>query len=237
MVVFVSQPRQLTNPPILTNAPSPSPILGHLSPSDMFTIYLIALLVGGFFVTLSLFGGDGDSDAALDAHADFDAHADLGGHADVAGDHGPGAGAGFVDLLSLRTLFLFSAFFGLTGTVFTWQDAGEPYTALLAVLVGLVAGLGGSLLIKRVAQKQVSSTVTTDDLRGKTARVRLPFEPGEHGTVDVVVKGSRLRVLARPFDDSEGAFAPGDEVVIVEMQGREARVVRPGGALPAPGTA
>ncbi len=194
----------------------------------MFTVYLVALLVGGFFVALSLFGGDGDADG--DAHVDLSGHdTDLSGH---NGGHAPGAGAGFVDLLSVRTLFLFAAFFGLTGVLFSWQDAGEPYTALVSTLLGLVAGLGGSYVIKRVARAHVSSSVTADDLRGKTARVQLPFEPGERGTIDVVVKGSRMRVTARSFDSSEGAFAPGDEVVIVEMEGREARVVRPGGALP-----
>lgn len=192
----------------------------------MFTIYLIALLVGGFFVALSMFGGDTDTHADVGADADLD----LGGH--EVGDHG--AGAGFVDLLSIRTLFLFAAFFGLTGVLFSWQDAGEPYTAVVSTLLGLIAGLGGSYVIQRVAKAQVSSNVTTEDLRGKTALVRLPFEPGERGTIDVVVKGSRMRVTARPFDASEGAFAPGDEVVIVRMDGRVAEVVRPGGTLPDP---
>ena len=181
----------------------------------MFTIYLIALLVGGFFVALSMLGGDADADT------DFDVDAE-----------GLGAGAGFVDLFSTRTLFLFAAFFGLTGVLFTWQEAGEPYTLLIAVLLGLVAGLGGSYFIKKVAQAQVSSSVTTDDLRGKTARVQIPFEPGERGTIDVIAKGSRMRLTARPFDESEGAFAPGEEVVIVRMDGRVAEVVRPGGTLP-----
>lgn len=189
----------------------------------MFTIYLIALLVGGFFVALSMFGGDADG-------GDGDLHLDAG--VDDLDLHAPGAGAGFVDLLSLRTLFLFATFFGLTGVLFSWQDGGEPYTAIISTLLGLIAGLGGSYLIKRVAEAQVSSNVTMDDLRGKTARVRLPFEPGDRGTIDVVVKGSRMRVTARPFDASEGAFAPGDEVVIVQMDGHVAEVIRPGGALP-----
>lgn len=183
----------------------------------MTTLYWIALLVGGFFVALSLFGGDADTDLDVDADADLDT---------------PGAGAGFIDLLSLRTVFLFAAFFGLTGVLFSWQDAGEPFTVLVASLMGLIAGLGGSYVIKRVAQRDVSSTVTTDDLRGKTARVQLPLEPGARGTITVVARGTRLRLVARPFDDSEGAFAPGEEVVIVRMDGRVAEVVRPGGALP-----
>ncbi len=185
----------------------------------MFTFYLIALLVGGFFVTLSIFGGDADGDVDLDMDADVDMDA-------------PGAGAGIIDLLSLRTVFLFAAFFGLTGVLFTWQEAGEPYTAFLATLLGLIAGLGGSFIIKKVAQTQVSSSVTSEELHGRTARVLLPFEPGERGTVNVIVKGNRMRITARAFDDSEGAFAPGDEVVIVQMDGHVAEVVRPGGALP-----
>ncbi len=185
----------------------------------MNTLYWVALLVGGFFVLLSLFGGDADADVDADVEVDADLH-------------GPGAGAGLIDLISLRTIFLFAAFFGLTGVLFAWQDAGEPFTAIVASAMGLVAGLGGSYVIKRVAHADVSSTVTTDDLRGKTARVQLPFEPGERGTVTVVARGTRMKLIARPFDASEGAFAPGEEVVIVRMDGRVAEVVRPGGALP-----
>lgn len=186
----------------------------------MTTLYWIALLVGGFFVALSLFGGDADTDLDATVDADLDLT----------------SGAGFIDLLSLRTVFLFAAFFGLTGVLFSWQDAGEPFTALVSAAMGLVAGLGGSYVLKRVAGQDVSSTVTTDDLRGKTAQVQLPLEPGAHGTVTVVARGTRMRLVARPFDASEGAFAPGEEVVIVRMDGRVAEVVRPGGALPpAPG--
>lgn len=193
----------------------------------MDTVYLVSLIVGGFFVLLSLLGGgdaEHDVDVSHDADHDFDASHDV--------DHDLGAGPGFVDLFTLRALFLFAAFFGLTGSLLSWTGTGEPFTAILAVLMGLVVGLGGNYVIKRVGYAHVSSNVGMNDLRGRTGRVRLPFEGAERGTIDVVVKGSRLRLTARPFDSREGTFAPGDEVVIVEMAGREARVVRPGGALP-----
>ena len=77
----------------------------------MDTVYLISLIVGGFFVLLSIFGG-GETDGDAEVEADFDADhdADLS-HGDV--------GTGLVDLLSIRALFLFAAFFGLTGFVLT----------------------------------------------------------------------------------------------------------------------
>lgn len=191
----------------------------------MDTVYWVCLLVGGFFVALALFGG---GDADHDADLSGDHGADLGHALDA-----PDAGAGFVDLLSLRTLFLFAAFFGLTGVVLSWQAAGEPFTALVSVLMGLIAGLGGSYAIKRIGYAHVSSGVETRDLEGRTARVLLPFGASDRGTIDVVVKGSRMRLVARGFEGADEAFTRGDEVVIVRMDGRVAEVVRPGGALPA----
>ena len=188
----------------------------------MEAAYWVAFLVGAFFVALSLVGGD---------HAG--GH-DAGGHDGVGhgAGAGPGVGPGLVDLLSLRFVFLFAAFFGLTGLVLSAVGAGVLFTPLAAVLVGLVVGLGGNVAIRRIAGAKVSSAVEAGDLAGTTARVVLPFEPGSRGKVSVVAKGSRLTLVARAFEDAE-PFARGDEVVIVRMNGSTAEVVRPGGALPA----
>jgi membrane protein implicated in regulation of membrane protease activity len=197
-------------------------------------IYLIALIVGGFFVTLSLLGGgdtdadadfdidaDADLDIDLDADADFDADA---GGADVHADFG--SGPGFVDLLSIRALFLFAAFFGLTGTLLSMSGSAEPFTAIFSVLTGLVAGLGGNYLIKRVGYAHVSSDISTNDLQGRTARVLLPFDPGEKGKITLEVKGSRMQLVARSLGE-EVTFNRGDEVVVVRMDGSIAEVVKP----------
>ncbi|NNE68802.1 MAG: NfeD family protein [Rhodothermales bacterium] len=201
----------------------------------MDSVYLISLIVGGFFVLLSIFGGgetegdfdaDADFDAEFDLDADFDGDLDLDGGVDLGGDIG--AGVGFVDLLSVRALFLFAAFFGLTGKLLQWTGSSEPSVAIQAVIMGLFAGLGGNYVIKRFAYKDVSSSIGERDYKGRTAKVVLPFDGADRGTVLLDVKGQRLQLPARSLDlEGIEAFSPGEEVVIIRMNGRVAEVVKP----------
>ena len=190
----------------------------------MDMVYLFSLIVGGFFVLLSIFGGELDSDAEvdMDIDADFDMDADFDAGADI------GAGAGFVDLFSVRALFLFLAFFGLSGKVFSWMNIDPTLTAILATTMGLLVGLGGNYIIKQFAYKHVSSNVEVHELKGKTAKVLLPFSAGEKGKISLVIKGNQLRLTARPLDDaSKEAFNQGEEVVVVRTENGIAEVVKP----------
>lgn len=203
----------------------------------MDSVYLISLIVGGFFVLLSIFGGgehggeadsDVDIDADVDADIDVDHELSLDHDHDIGADHDFGVGVGIVDLLSIRALFLFAAFFGLTGTALSLLGSEEPMTALFAVLTGLVVGLGGNYAIKRFAYEQVSSTVGSHDLTGRTAKVILPFEGEERGKILIEAKGQRVQLVARSIaEDSAEPYAPGDEVVVVRMNGRVAEVIKP----------
>lgn len=207
----------------------------------MDSVYLISLIVGGFFVLLSIFGGtdsesdadvdvDADAEFDVDTDADFDHDFDHDVDHDLSADHDfdVGHGPDFVDLLSIRALFLFAAFFGLTGTVLGLLGSQEPLTAVFSVLTGLVVGLGGNWFIKRFAYEQVSSAVSVADLTGRTARVSLPFTGAERGKILVEAKGQRLQLLARSLDtEADELFDPGDEVVVVRMDGRVAEVVKP----------
>jgi membrane protein implicated in regulation of membrane protease activity len=206
----------------------------------MESIYLISLIVGGFFVALSVLGGgDADSDADFDAGADFDAdfHVDLDADFDADGDiHGDLGGLasahagdiGVVDLLSIRTLFLFAAFFGLTGVLLGYAGTGEPVTGVLSAVTGLTIGMGGNYIIKKFAYQSVSSEVTSQSIRGKTGRVILPFGSEDTGKILIEAKGKRLQLIARSLDDDPAeTFGQGDEVVIVRVNGRVAEVVKP----------
>ncbi len=194
----------------------------------MDTLYLIAFLVGGVFVALSLFGGGHNADASADAGFDHTAGGDVGADtaAHATGDATGGTAPGLADLLSLRFLFLFAAFFGLTGlTLHYVAHEGEPFTALAAALVGTLVGMGGTYTLRRFGQERVSSTITNADLVGSTARVELPFEGAARGQVLLVSKGQRVLLPARALEGVDG-FARGDEVVVVRMDGRTAEVVR-----------
>jgi membrane protein implicated in regulation of membrane protease activity len=197
----------------------------------MSTVYLVCLIVGGFFVLLSLLGGaDSDADVDADANVDFNADADLDtdvdAHAEFA--HDVGTGVGFVDLLSLRFVFLFAAFFGLSGTLLDLIGSNDSTTLVMSLLMGLVVGLGGNYFIKTVGYRAVSSEVTADDLIGHTGRVMVPFGSGERGKVRLVSKGKQVVLIARSLDDTDQIeFMPGEEVVVVRLDGSIAEVVKP----------
>lgn len=209
----------------------------------MDAIYLICLLVGGFFVLLSMFGGH--DTASSDMHVGAGIGHDvghLGGHDvghvgghDVAHASGQGTltaaeapGPGLVDIFSVRTLFLFAAFFGLSGTLLSLEDAGEPFTALVSLLVGSIIGIGGNYAIRRITEARVSSSLDDTELCGHTGRVLLPFEGAEKGKIQVEAKGRRVQLIARAMDqEMEETFRPGDEVVVVRMHGAIAEVVKP----------
>lgn len=197
----------------------------------MDAVYLISLIVGGFFVLLSIFGGgdsdaDADADLDFDADADFDAELDFDGDADFDGDIG--SGVGFVDLLSVRALFLGAAFFGLTGTLLNLISFGEPFTAIVAAIMGIVIGLGGNYIIKSIGYKHVSSDVSSRTLQGKTAKVLLPFEGAQQGKIALVANGQRLQIRAASLDgDVPLSFEQDEEVVVVKMDGAVAKVVKP----------
>lgn len=187
------------------------------------TLYLICLLVGGFFVLLSLIGGDSDADVDLDA--DVDADMDLSADADA--DVGA-SGSDLVDLFSIRAVFLFATFFGLTGLALSLAGTGEPFTLVLAALVGILVGLGGNYLIKRVGYQHVSSDVSSKELKGLTGKVLVPFKGDRRGKINLVTRGQSLTLVARAFENQTiDAFNPGDEVVVIRVDGSVAEVVKP----------
>ena len=179
----------------------------------MDTLYWISLIVGGVFVLLSLLGG-GDTDVDADTEMDLDTEAD------------PGAGSGWIDLFSLRTVFLFAAFFGLCGALLPLADV-TGITRLIASLgVGLTVGVGGNFIIKRVGYAHISSEVTASDLEGRTGEVIIPFGESDKGKITLVTKGQRMQFQARGFEGSEDVFAEGEEVVVIRMEGAVAEVVK-----------
>ncbi len=193
----------------------------------MDSIYLTSLLVGGFFVLLSIFGGgesDHDADHDFDHDIDVDADHDFDSDFSVDLDGSPD----FVDLLSLRALFLFAAFFGLTGVTLQWFGTAEPLTGLLAGGTGLLVGLGGNFIIKKFAYEQVSSQVTEKELPGKTATVLLPMAGQQKGKILLTAGGKRMELTARLFEGGGSEILDqGAEVVVVRMKGRIAEVLRP----------
>ena len=183
----------------------------------MGTVYLVSLIAGGIFVLLSLFGG-GEADVDTDIDADMDLDADF--------DSDISSGPGFVDILSLRMVFLFLCFFGLSGT--TLPLVGLPFWSVLtlSLVLGAFVGIAGSYAIKRIAYAHVSSEVNANDLQGMAGKVLIPFDALDKGKISLVAKGQRMQLTACAFEEAEEGYEVGDEVVIVHMNGRIAEVVK-----------
>ena len=203
----------------------------------MESIYLISLIVGGFFVLLSIFGGgdqesDVDHDLSLDADHDVDLSFDADTDSDFDVDHDLSfdgdlhGGPDLVDIFSIRALFLFAAFFGLTGVTLGALGTAEPLNGILSASTGLLVGLGGNWFIKRFAYQQVSSQVTTAALEGRTATVLLPLESDRKGRILLEAGGRKMELTARLFEGADPVDR-GEEVVVLSIDGRIAQVIKP----------
>jgi membrane protein implicated in regulation of membrane protease activity len=186
----------------------------------MIYLYIFALIVGGLLLGASLLlGGHGD-------HAD---HVEVGhGHdatANSAGDP-QGIESFMLWLLSARFWTFFAAFFGITGVILDgFGVVGHPIVAaVLAVGMGLFAGLFASWLVKTMTAESSNSSATTADYIGKTGRLLVGFGPGATGKIRLEVKGSTIDLLCTAMDD--GTYETRDEVLVVEMDGTKAKVAR-----------
>ena len=190
----------------------------------METIFLICLIVGGGLLGLSLFAGDTDFDTDFDLDVDLDA--------DVDGMHG-GDPHGF-RILSLRTLsyFLFGA--GAAGTAMVYlSDAGVVVASAVAAGVGLALAVVVDAVFRFLRRTESGETVAESSYVGLSARVTVPFRPGQAGKI-LVTRGSRTHeFVARPFDPTAGSVEDWTEVLIVAMDNGNALVAPAGpGGLP-----
>jgi membrane protein implicated in regulation of membrane protease activity len=156
--------------------------------------YLGASVVGVVLLLASLLGGH-DHGAAHDADSDAPAFA----------------------LLSVRVWTYVLAFGGATGLLLRlFARAGEPTSAISAVVVGVAAAAMARALIRRAAGEGASGTVRTEDLVGKTGDVVVPFAGKATGKVRVRVAGSDVDLLATTDDGDP--LDRRDEVLILEVR-------------------
>lgn len=197
----------------------------------MIYVYIFALIVGGLLLGASLLlgahadhdAGDAPSDAPpADAGAGTDAH----DGAAPAGGAPQGIESFLVWFVSVRFWTFFLAFFGLTGVLLDgFGIVGSSLVAgLLAVGMGLFAGLFATWIVRLMTAESSNSAVMASDYIGKSGRLLVGFGPGAVGKVRIEVKGSTIDLLCVAMDD--GTYETKDEVLIVEMDGTRARVAR-----------
>ena len=170
----------------------------------MTIVYLVAAILGWPLVLFFLFfGGD---DGGGDGDFDLDVDVEAGGLGELAGD-----------LLSIRGIAFFLAFFGGTGLVLGWLGANGLVRLLAAIGLGVFACWLNRTLVRYLKASSVSTDLSDRRLVGMPARVTVPIDSEHKGKVVVDVEGQVLTLVARPF--RSGAFPGGTDVVIVEVEG------------------
>lgn len=195
--------------------------------------YVFCLILGGVFVTLSVFGGLMDSDADVDADVDVDLDAD----ADIAVDLDAGGADGyggdievavarrFNPFVSFKFYTFALTFFGLTGVIFSVLDLWQSPTGVFALssVTGLMAGLAMAYTLFWLNRPGDSGAITERDYVGLQARVMLPVGAEKVGKVRLQIKGRTIEMPARAadgevaFDFNEECFVLGIEDGVVEV--------------------
>lgn len=145
----------------------------------------------------------------------------------VGFDLGVGGDAG-VDFgfLDSRVLAVFITAFGGFGAIGVQMGFGAVAASLIGLLGGAIFGGVVSLFGRFLIGQQASSSVTDDDLIGRTAQVAVAIKPGEVGHISIRIGDQRVDKIARSRGDEEikagtlvkVAAVAGDSV-IVEIEG------------------
>jgi len=196
--------------------------------SSVLAAYLIALIVGGVFVGLSVVAGlgkdvDVDHDGDLD-HVDVVGHE---GHVEVGHDEGslaeaahagdPGRRTSWLPFTSFRFWTFGAFFFGLTGLLLSEvASVGEPAAAFAGLGLG-VAGGAAATAVFRALRRPVGRVAEASRWVGVTSELMLPLAPGRLSKVRVRA-GEKDRELIATLADPRGASLPkGTRVVVLEI--------------------
>jgi len=179
----------------------------------MLMVYLIALIIGGVLLALTLVLGGAAEHSADTGGADTD----HGGDADSDHPSALDAVFGWVPVTSLRFWTFFAAFFGGVGTVVSaWGLAGPVPAAVFAIAAGYLSGLIMDRSMRYLRRSDSDSSLAGRDLVGAGAEVLVTVASGAPGKVRVRMKGRSVDLLAET--DDEAALAAGQEVTVLAMR-------------------
>lgn len=120
-------------------------------------------------------------------------------------------------LLDSRVLSVFITAFGGFGVIGVQMGYGAAASSLIGLLGGVVFGGVVSLFGRFLIGQQASSSVTDNDLIGKTAQVTVSIKPGEVGQVTARIGDERVERIARSAGNEE--IKPGTIVTISSVAG------------------
>jgi len=147
----------------------------------MVALYIMSLIVGGGLLVLSLVAGGEVGEAEA-----------------FEGGGSEGSPGSALPLASMFFWTFFLAFFGLTGVLLSLLagGAGTVLTVLLAVGMGVGAGLIASHVLRGLGRSEVDSSVRPTDLVGRLGRVVVPVGKEQPGKIRVELKGRTVELLA-----------------------------------------
>lgn len=185
----------------------------------MLTVYVISLLVGGFFVALSALAGDGEADAGggegpLSIELTDPAH----------GDH-PNVQTLWLPFLSF-VFWSYGVFsFGIAGCLLHWltPGLGDLVIAAASAMAGLTLGTGAAAALRYFRQHEADSMPRPEEALGRSGTVEVPFARGQRGKVRMRIKGTLVDYTATT-DDNEPLPA-GRRVLVVGARGGVLHVV------------
>ena len=190
----------------------------------MLPLYVFALVLGGGFLGVSLFGDALEADVdGVDVDLDG-LHVDVDGlhvEGDLHGGGHAGAGGGWSQLLSIRSI-IYSLFgFGAVGTILHLLRAGEQAgnTAIFAATGAVLSGALISALFGFVRGSESGERLTEAAYRGLVGTVSLPINELGGGQITVIQGVRSLRLPARVHPAASGDSSPDSwsRVVVVEM--------------------
>lgn len=128
-----------------------------------------------------------------------------------------GADTGEFGFLDSRVIAVFMTAFGGFGMIAVQMGYGPLAGSVAGLIGGLIFGGIVSAFGRFLISQQASSSVTDNDLIGRTAQVTVLIRPGEIGKISAVIGEERVEKIARTMNDSE--LKPGTLVKISAIAG------------------
>lgn len=176
---------------------------------NLLVLFAIIGGVGFLFLLISLIVGDVFEAVGID----------LNGSADGGTDFG---------LLDSRVLAVFLTAFGGFGVIAAQNGIGAMGSSVVGLLGGVVFAGVVSVFGRFLIGQQASSSVSDDDLVGRTAQVTVAIKAGAVGQITAKIGDERVERIARAKDGAEivaGSVVKvdaviGDSVIVVPEESR-----------------
>ena len=171
---------------------------------NLLVLFAIIGGVGFLFLLISLVVGDVFEAVGFD----------LDGGADGGTDFG---------LLDSRVIAVFLTAFGGFGVIAAQNGLGAVGSSIAGLIGGIVFAAVVSVFGRFLIGQQASSSVSDEDLVGRTAQVTVTIKPGAVGQITAKIGDERVERIARAKDGREMATGSivkvdsvvGDSVIVV----------------------